>query len=173
MDPNLGRTYLPGELWPLTLTPSQYITVAVVCDVIIPADSASPSAAEVGVPDFIDEWISAPYGDTDHANFSADRSLILEGIAWLDGQSIERFAQLFARLTETQQKQICDDVCFLPRAKPEFRQAATFFARFRDLAAAGFYTTPTGMNDLRYVGNTPLPRFYGPPHEILTKLGLA
>ena len=31
------------------------------CDVIIPADAGSPSASAVGVVDFLDEWISAPY----------------------------------------------------------------------------------------------------------------
>jgi hypothetical protein len=172
MNPDLGKVYLPGQLWPLTLTAAQHVTVAALSDLIIPADSTSPSASEVGVPDFIDEWISAPYPDTEYINFSADRSLILEGIVWLDGQSVERFGQTFERLTEVKRKQICDDICFLPRAKPEFKQPARFFARFRDLTAAGFYTTPQGMKDLQYVGNTPLARFDGPPQEVLRKLDL-
>ncbi|HYP15660.1 MAG TPA: hypothetical protein VEQ65_00505, partial [Opitutus sp.] len=58
-------------------------------------------------------------------------------------------------------------------AKPEFKQPAAFFARFRDLTAGGFYTTPQGMKDLGYIGNVPLPSFDGPPPELLKKLGLA
>jgi hypothetical protein len=54
----------------------------------------------------------------------------------------------------------------------ETRQAA-HFARYRDLTAGGFYTTPQGRKDVRYVGNVPLPRFDGPPPEVLKRVGLA
>jgi hypothetical protein len=54
----------------------------------------------------------------------------------------------------------------------EHRDAARFFALFRDLTAGGFYTTPVGRNDLSYVGNVPLTRFDGPDAELLRKLGL-
>src|SRR6186713_597920 len=60
-DPDLIKTYKPGELWPLTLNPVQRRAATALCDVIIPADEKSPSASAVGVVDFIDEWISAPY----------------------------------------------------------------------------------------------------------------
>jgi hypothetical protein len=68
---------------------------------------------------------------------------------------------------------ICDDICNAVAAKEEFRAAAYFFARFRDLTAAGFYTTPAGRNDLNYVGNVPLAAFEGPPLEVLKAAGLA
>src|SRR6186713_2952014 len=55
-DPDLMREYKPGDLWPLTFTQEQQRTVAVLCDVIIPADEKSPNASSLGVPDFIDEW---------------------------------------------------------------------------------------------------------------------
>src|SRR4051812_8950628 len=59
-DPTMVKVYQPGELWPLTLTEPQRHTARALCDVIIPADESSPSASAVGVPDFIDEWISSP-----------------------------------------------------------------------------------------------------------------
>ena len=43
---------------------------------------------------------------------------------------------------------------------------------FRDLTAGGFYTTPAGTKDLRYVGNVALERFDGPPPEVLAMVGL-
>lgn len=46
------------------------------------------------------------------------------------------------------------------------------FARYRDLAAGGFYTTPAGMKDLRYVGNVARTRFDGPPDDVLEAVGL-
>ena len=60
-----------------------------------------------------------------------------------------------------------------PRRRRKLATAAKFFARFRDLTAGGFYTTPVGMKDIGYVGNVPLERFDGPPPELLRKLGLA
>ena len=73
-DPDLIKVYKPGELWPLTLTGPQRDTARVLCDLIIPADPSSPSASEVGVVDFIDEWISAPYKQQ-----RGDRAIVLEG----------------------------------------------------------------------------------------------
>jgi hypothetical protein len=167
-DPDLLKTYQPGELWPLTLTAAQRATVAALCDTIIPVDSRGPAASAVGVPAFLDEWISAPY-----PGHGDDRTLILEGIAWLNAEAQKRFGQDYVNLIVRQKNAICDDLCHEPKAKPEFRRAARFFARFRDLTAGGYYTTPEGMKDIGYVGNVPLATFDGPPPEVLKKLGLA
>ena len=117
---------------------------------------------------FIDEWISAPY-----PKHATDRAQILAGLAWLDEESRRRFGNPFIELPEARQRAICDDICHVPKAAPEFAAAAAFFARFRDLTADGFYTTPEGTRDLGYVGNTPLATFEGPPLEALKKVGLA
>lgn len=167
-DPDLTKSYQPGDFWPLTLTEAQRHTVAALCDVIIPADEKSPSASAVGVHDFIDEWISAPY----EAN-RRDRELILDGLKWIEEESQKRFGQTFVNAIGRQRSAICDDLCYEPEAKPEFKKAAQFFARFRDLTAGGFYTTPEGMKDVGYIGNVPLASFDGPPAGLIKKLGLA
>jgi Gluconate 2-dehydrogenase subunit 3 len=167
-DPKLMDAYKPGELWPLTFTPRQRRTATVLSDLIIPADDTSPSASAVGVVDFIDEWISAPY-----KRQQQDRKAVLEGFKWLDRESARRFSQPFVALDETQQRAICDDICYAAKAKPRFAEGAKFFARYRDLTAGGFYTTPAGRKDLQDVGNTPLTSFDGPPLEVLKKVGLA
>ena len=59
------------------------------------------------------------------------------------------------------------------KAAPNAATAAKFFAKFRDLTAGGFYTTPVGMKDIGYTGNTPLAKFDGPPLAALKKAGLA
>jgi len=166
-DPKLNRVYKPGELWALTLPPGMRRTAAALCDVIIPADSESPSASAVGVVDFIDEWISAPYEAQ-----RTDRKTILEGLGWLETESKRRFRKFFADLSNAQMTSICDEICYLPKAKPQFIEAAEFFATYRDLTAGGFYTTPEGSKDIKYVGNVPLTRFDGPPPEVLRKVGL-
>ena len=166
-DPNLLEVYKPGDLWPLTLTKEQHQTVVALCDVILPADEKSPSASELKVPDFIDEWISAPY-----APQQADRQIILEGMAWLDQESVRRFSKRFTELSESQKTQICDDICSTQKASPSFKSAAQFSSKFRDLAMGAFYSTPQGMKDIQYLGNVPLTRFDGPPPEVLAYLKL-
>lgn len=167
-DPDLLKEYKPGDLWPLTFTDQQRATAAALCDVIIPADAKSPSASSLHVHDFIDEWISAPYPDQ-----VRDRPTVLEGLAWLDAEAQKRFQLPFTDLVLRQKTAICDDICSAAKAKPEFRKAAQFFRRFRDLTAGGFYTTPEGMKDIGYTGNVPLDKFDGPPPEVLKQLGLA
>jgi len=54
-----------------------------------------------------------------------------------------------------------------PRRSPQFKTAAQFFKRSRDLTAGGFYTTPAGMKDLGYTGNVPTATFAGPTPEVL------
>jgi hypothetical protein len=167
-DPDLMKSYRPGELWPLTFSAPQRETAAALCALIIPADGRSPSATEVGVHLFIDEWISAPY-----PRHAQDREQILAGFAWLDETAQRRHGTSFASAGEARQREICDEICWVARALPEDAAAAKFFGRFRDLTADGFYTTPQGMKDLEYVGNVPLAHFEGPPPEALRKAGLA
>ena len=167
-DPDLVKSYKPGDAWPLTLTPAQRQTVAALCDVIIPADAKSPSASAVGVHDFIDEWISAPYPGN-----VADRKVILEGLAWIDAEAQNRFGLAFHNTIGRQKTAICDDICFEEKAGADFKAPARFFARFRNLTAGGFYTTPEGMKDIGYIGNVPLEKFEGPPIDLIKKLGLA
>lgn len=167
-DPDLMKEWQAGGPWPLTLTePGRAITTALV-DLIIPADQHSPAASAVGVAEFIDEWISAPY-----PRQRADREVVLPGLQWIDDEARRRFGKGFAALSEPQRALIADDICAPAKAKPEFADAAKFFSRFRDLTAGGFYTTPVGMKDIGYTGNTPLARFDGPPIEALKKAGLA
>lgn len=166
-DPDL---IAPRRHWDLVLTADERDGLAVLCDLIIPADDVSPAASEVGAVDYIDEWVSAPYDGQ-----RADLVLVRGGLAWLDREATTRFGEglRFRDLTEAQKTAICDDVCWIRRAAPEHRMAARFFAKVRDLTATAFYTTPQGMADIGYVGNTALARWEAPPDEVLRHLGLA
>ena len=166
-DPDLQKAYRSGELWPLTLTAQQRRLAGVLADIIIPADERSPSASAVGVVDFIDEWVSAPY-----PAHQRDRTILVDGFTWLDAEAARRFGKSFVDLEASQLQQICDAICDESRAVAEMRNAARFFAVFRDLTAGGFYSTPVGRNDLNYIGNVPLARFDGPPPALLKTLGL-
>jgi hypothetical protein len=166
-DPDLTKIYGPGDVWPLTLTAAQRRTAAALCNVVLPDDGHSPGAESLGLVDFVDEWVSAPY-----PRQLEDRPIVLEGLAWMDAEALLRFEKYFAELTESQQHEICDDICHEPNAKPKFARAAAFFTRYRDLTVGGFYSTPAGWKDIGYIGNVALPKFEGPPMELLQKLGL-
>ena len=166
-DPDLTREWKAGGPWPLTLTANARQTTAALCDLIIPADAVSPAASAVGVVDFIDEWISAPYPQQ-----RTDREIVLPGLLWLEAEAMKRHGRNFPALSDAQKSAIADDICLPAKAKPEFAAAAKFFARFRDLTAGGFYTTPVGMKDIGYTGNVSLEKFDGPPPEVLKRAGL-
>jgi hypothetical protein len=166
-DPDLLKTYKPGELWPLTFTEEQRRIATKLADIIIPADRHSPAASKVGVVEFLDEWVSAPY-----PRHRQDRTQILDGFAWLDRQAEKRFEMKFAELYPNHWRPICDEICSVQKAKPDNLAAARFFARFRDLTAGGFYTSPEGRKDLRYIGNVPMASWDGPPPEVLKHVGL-
>jgi hypothetical protein len=167
-DPALIKDWKPGGPWPLTLNADARKTVTAIADLIIPADEHSPAASSVGVVDFIDEWISAPYPQQ-----RGDRDLVLTGLAWLETESQKRFGKGFAAASDAERAKIADDICSPPRVASDLKDAARFFAKMRDLTAGGFYTTPVGMKDIGYTGNVPLASFDGPPLEALKKVGLA
>jgi hypothetical protein len=165
-DPDLQRPVVP---WERILSDDELRTLAALCDVILPEDHVSPSASALGVHDFIDEWVSAPYPQQHR-----DRILIRGGLLWLDAESGRRFgsAMRFRELTAARQRAICDDICYEPDAQEPFKAASRFFARVRDLSATGFYTTDEGMADIGYVGNRPQASWGPPPAEVLSSVGL-
>ena len=88
------------------------------------------------------------------------------------GHSAEWLQADFAALSDAQKKSICDDIAFVPDAKPQFKTAAEFFSRFRAICASAYYATPAGWEAIGYVGNVALHSFDGPPEEVLRKLGV-
>ena len=164
-DPVLTKVYKPGDVWPLTLKPEQRRAVTALCDLILPADDLGPAASAVGVPEFLDEWLSAPYPQQ-----QGDSPVLREGIDWLDAEATKRFQKSFANLETVEQTKLCDDICNPATAKPEFKKAAEFFLKFRGLCAAGYYSTQEGWKAIGFVGNLPSPSFEGPPPEVLRQL---
>ena len=163
-DPDLLH---PRKDWPRKLSATELLTLAALCDTIIPADAKSPGASAVGVPAWINEYVSAPLEGQQR-----DLVRVRGGLAWLNLESMKRFGKSFRQTSADQRAQICDDICYLPKARPEFQAAARFFDQVRDLAAVGFYTTLEGMRDLGYIGNVALPKFPEVAPEVRAKLGL-
>ena len=170
-DPKL--THPAPAPWPRLLTKAQLQTAALLCDFILPASAEAPAATALGVPDFIDEWVSAPYPDQ-----VRDRPVILAGLTWIEDEAQRRYrSDLFhaapadrtALLTALTQKPT--DAAL---AKPHM-----FLWRFRALVIGAYYTTKPGFKDVGYHGNVALASYPGPSDAVkahldreLKKLGL-
>ncbi len=165
-DPDF--TQPPKFPWEKLLSAEELATTQALADLILPKDDTSPAAAEVGVPDFINEWISA-----DYPQHHEDREIIRGGLGWLSTESFKRFGKRFEELTLEQQSQIADDICDSTKAPPEHRTGAIFFRRFRQLCLGGYYTHSQTWKSLGYIGNISVGGPYpGVPAEIIEKLGL-
>ena len=162
-DPNLLKKEIP---WPLVLTAAEMRTVKVLGDIIIPADENGPEASAVGVPEFINEWMSAPYEQQQE-----DLATLRQGFTWIDAESQKRFGKIYADATPAQQTAILDDI--VADGTPARKAAFSFFKMFRDRVAGGYYSTPVGWKAIGYIGNMPMAEFPAPPPEVLKHLGLA
>ena len=161
-DPDLLN---PSVEWEMLLNQEELEVLVDLCDLIIPADTVSPSASSLGAQNYINEYVSAPYQQNQDA-----LKLVREGIAWLQNESAKRFKQAFPALIDKQKHDICDDIKWLQAAKPKYQLGARFFAIVRDLTATAFYTTNEGMADVGYIGNRPSQTFEGPSKELLKML---
>lgn len=138
-------------------------TVRVLVDQIIPRDERSGSATDAGVPEFMDFiMLDQP----------ARQAAMRGGLAWLDIECEKRHDHTFLDCSAAQQAAVLDDIAWPDRAKPEFSHGVAFFNSFRDLTAAGFFSSKMGMEDLQYLGNKFVREWTGCPEEALKKLGV-
>ncbi len=162
-DPDLLNPVVP---WPLTMTAAELAITADLVDLILPAEGDLPAATKVGVPAFINEWVSAPYEDQ-----HKDRVLIVNGLAWLDEESKVRNGVGFTQADASAQKKILDDIAFKDKVKVGLEKPAEFFGRIRSLTLGAYYTTSEGWAEIGYMGNTPGTGDYaGPTPEALTHI---
>src|SRR6185369_8619346 len=162
-DPSLLKKDAP---WPRTMTDAEKRAAAALADVLIPADEHGPAASAVGIVDFLDEWVSAPYEPQQR-----DANILRDGLAWLDAGSQKRSGKIFAEVTAEQKTALVDDI--LKQGSEARKKGYAFWQLFRDRVAGGYYSTPEGWKALGYTGNAPQAEYAGPPVEALKHLGLA
>ncbi|WP_080054320.1 gluconate 2-dehydrogenase subunit 3 family protein [Spirosoma aerolatum] len=145
------------------LTAHELATVTLLCDIILPADARSPSASQVGVPQFI-EFMLKDQPDM--------QTPVRGGLSWLDHECRQRFGKAFTDCTAPQRIAVVDDIAYPAKAKPEHMHGVSFFSRMRNLTAAGYFTSKAGIAYLGYMGNTPH-QWAGPPKDVLDQFGLS
>jgi gluconate 2-dehydrogenase gamma chain len=142
-------------------------TARVLADDIIPRDTRSGSATDAGVLAFLDHNLASPETSVE------TRTQWHGGLRWIDTESRRRFGAGYAAATAAQRHQILEDIAYPDRVRPEFRHGSAFFLRFRDMVAAGFFSSAMGVKDLRYQGNAAMPAWTGCPEPALRKLGVS
>ena len=153
--------------WPRLMTKAQLQTTALLCDFILPASGAAPSATALHVPDFIDEWVSAPYPQQ-----TADRPIVLAGLAWVEADARRRFGKGLFDLAAADRAAVLTPLA-TRSADPALQAPHAFFRKLRSLTIGGYYTTPAGFKDIGYIGNVPRSVDPGPSPQVRAALDSA
>ena len=136
-------------------------------DLILPASDGpygpAPSPSEVGIADFFDDWISAPY-----PYMSDTRRIVTRGMVWLDAQARHDFGTDWLGTTDEQAKSLLDRMM---RADPDtgpMTHQRGMYDHLRKIIIGAYYTTPAGEADLGHVPPAPITGDYpGPTGEAL------
>ena len=153
---------------PKFFTAREWRTVRVLADYVIPRDDRSGSATEARAPEYMDFVLN------DELTSENNRIAMRGGLAWLDNECRRRFdGKTFIQATEAQRRLVLDDIAFPRTAKPEHSYGVTFFNRFRDMTAAGFFSSAMGWRDLQYIGNVFNPNWSGCGDAANAKLGVS
>jgi gluconate 2-dehydrogenase gamma chain len=136
----------------------------VLVSMIIPKDAKSGSATDAGVPEFMD-WLA----NDNPASYQWSR----DALRWIDGFAYNAFGHNFVKCTDTQRRELLDQIAWPKRAKPAVAEGVTFFNRLRDFTASGFYSSRMGVADIGYIGNVARPEWHGCPKPALDHLGMS
>lgn len=161
---------VPSRPWPLTMTPTEKQRTALLIDAIMPADEMGPAASDLGVAEFIDEWISAPY-----PNQRRDGGLITSGLRWLGDEGKRRYGRPFETLNASDRAEfvsILNSASLAPgQAEEGLKRPGLFFRRMKYLTTGAYFTTEEGNRALGYVGNVAIGGDWpGPSEEALDHL---
>jgi hypothetical protein len=157
-----GRGYGPDPdllkrtvTWPRTLSSRQLAMLEALCDIVLPAEPPHPSAGTLGVQEFLDEWVSAPY-----PQMQADRTLLLRGLNRLDQATRRKQSASFSEATLSHQTAMFSESC-------SNEATSSFARRLIELICAGYYTTREGHKAIGYIGNVALASFPETPPGIV------
>ena len=158
----------------------EFRTLERLSELIVPADEGGPSGREGGAPEFID-LLSSQNEELAHI-FSG-------GILWLDSASAERHGTRFVECSEQAQTGLLDSLVeaerteaggetswetreyrrfsvFGVKSASEMRQGLEFFGWSRRLVVDAYYTSPAGIKDLGFLGNSARSEYTVPQEPI-------
>ena len=142
-----------GVYKPKALTAHEYQTLERLTDLILPAEGSSPGAVAAGAAAWIDLLAA------ENAEIAA---IYTGGIAWLDRTIERRAGKDFLSASPSEQTALLDLIAYRRNESPELGPGIRFFDWARRMTVDAFYTSPLGIRDLDYRGNTSVAKFEVP-----------
>lgn len=137
---NGGPNYVPKHL-----NQHYFKTMRHLGDLIMPADATSPAASEAGAAEFIDFLCGR----------NEDLAAIFDGgLAWLDEYMKHRYGADFLTSKPAEQTAVLDLAYGTRGGSPETAAGQQFFTWARNMVVDAYYTSPVGVKDIGYMGNT-------------------
>ena len=141
------------------LTEQEFATVSRLAELIVPADTGGGSGVDAGAPEFIDLLCSQndDLADIYHG-----------GLAWLDATMRQREGRRFVDAGAGRQTAMLDALVEAERSEVRgtLGPGVEFFGWIRRMTVDAYYTSPIGVADLQYQGNTSMERFAVPREAI-------
>lgn len=149
--------------WPKILSDQHKRQLEKFADLILPATDAAPAPSTIGIAEFFDDWVSAPY-----PWMTDTRRTVHQGFSWLDAQAELMFKTKWLDLSDAQATEILTMMSEASRESGPLTQPAWMYKNLRELTIGAYYTTPEGEADLGHVAAQPLTGDYpGPTGEAL------
>jgi len=146
-----------GAYKPKGLNAHEFGTLQKLADFVIPSDERSPGASASGAPEFIDLLAS-------------QNPQMLEiytgGIAWLDYTMQRRYSSDFVSAKPEQQTALLDLIAYRNNESPELGPGIHFFEWARRMVVDAYYTSPIGIKEVGYMGNTAVSKFEVPQEAV-------
>lgn len=147
-----GANYAPKYL-----TKHEFLTLRKLSALIIPADEHSKGAIDSGAAEYIDFLCSK---STELAD------IYTGGLAWLDNAMERHYQARFLDAKPADQLAMLDPIAYRKNSTPELAPGISFFRWARNMVVDAYYTSPVGIADLGYVGNTGMAVFSVPQEAI-------
>jgi hypothetical protein len=146
-----------GPYTPKVLTSAEFATLERLTDLIIPVENGAPGALGAGCA----AWI-----DTISSENPQLTKIYQDGLGWLDTTIKSRGAASFVAATAEQQTALLDQIAYRRNQTPELAPGIEFFTWARRMTVDAFYTSPIGIKDIDYRGNSPMGSYPEPTEQI-------
>lgn len=154
------KTAQKGRYMPKALTAHEYATLLRLSDLIIPADEHSQGALAANAAEFIDFLCTGS---------DEMKDIYTGGLAWLDEAMKHRYDGAdFVGAAPAHQTEMLDLIAYRESRQKDatLGPGIDFFTWARKMVVDAFYTSPIGVKDLGYVGNTAMAHFSVPQEAI-------
>jgi len=142
---------------PKFLNKHEFATMRRLSELIIPADQHSKGAIDAGAAEYIDFLCSR---SPDFAE------IFTGGLGWLDTEMQKRNQKAFVDASPEQQTAMLDVIAYRKNQSPELGPGISFFRWARNVVVDAYYTSPVGIADLGYMGNTAVAQFTVPQEAL-------